>query len=117
MFMQDVQAIDRWDIPRNVLCTTPFHGHIKGFIIVFIFYSWEIKSSVVNQKFSTSNFFITSSQPGGGVCYQCKNSVCSSKILNFYSTFFNVKTNSIFTEILEQKKNTVFRKTSLKKHC
>jgi hypothetical protein len=31
-----------------------------------------------------------------GVCYHFKNGVFFSKILNFYSTFLNVKKNSIF---------------------
>jgi hypothetical protein len=37
-----------------------------------------------------------------GVCYECKNGgVFFRKILNFYSTFLNVKKNSMLTEGLE----------------
>jgi hypothetical protein len=53
-----------------------------------------------------------------GVCYQCRNVVFFSKILNFYSTFLNVNKNSIFdwNSRVEEKhlkkllfsKNTVF---------
>jgi hypothetical protein len=38
------------------------------------------------------------------------------KILNFYSTFLNVKKKAFLTEILEKKENTVFSKTCFSKN-